>query len=327
VATVLDYTFDAMGSEIRLLIGDRLVRTAPPPLEAADRERAFVWDFSDRLSRFRDESELSALNRATTRAVRASPLLRAAVSAGLWAAERSSGLVDPTLVRALERVGYDHSLNGVTPASLSQALAQAPPHRPARPHPAARWRRISVDDRAGLLIRPPGVMIDTGGTGKGLCADAVALRLGGYTRFVVDCGGDIAVGGVGAQLEPYAIDVEHPLTGRSIGSIDVSRGGIATSGLNVRIWRRPNGTFAHHLLDPSSGRPAWTGLIGATALGSSALEAETLSKMALLLGPGGARRVLAERGGVIVHNSGRVEVIGPVCGQIDAYGAHELCAR
>ena len=45
-------------------------------------------------------------------------------------------------------------------------------------------------------------MFDTGGTGKGLCADAVAHRLAGYTRFVVDCGGDIAVGGVGAQLEP-----------------------------------------------------------------------------------------------------------------------------
>ncbi len=147
-------------------------------------------------------------------------------------------------------------------------------------------------------------MIDTGGIGKGLCADAVALRLGGYTRFVVDCGGDIAVGGVGAQLEPYAIAVEHPLTGRSIGSINVSRGGIATSGLNVRIWQRDDGSFAHHLLDPSTGSPVWSGLIGATALGSSALEAETLSKMALLLGPGGARRVLADHGGVIVHDSG-----------------------
>ena len=127
-------------------------------------------------------------------------------------------------------------------------------------------------------------MIDTGGTGKGLCADAVALRLARYTRFVVDCGGDIAVGGVGAQLEPYEIDVEHPLTLRSIGSIKVARGGIATSGLNVRIWRLPDGGYAHHLLDPSTGSPVWSGLIGATALGDSALEAETLSKMALLLG-------------------------------------------
>jgi thiamine biosynthesis lipoprotein len=159
-------------------------------------------------------------------------------------------------------------------------------------------------------------MIDTGGTGKGLCADAVAYRLREYTRFVVDCGGDIAVGGVGAQLEPYEVEVEHPLTGRSIGSISLACGGIATSGLNVRLWRTPDGRFAHHLLDPSTGEPAWTGLIGATALGATVLEAETLSKMALLSGPQGARTTLAAKGGVIIHDSGLVEPIGPIEGEI-----------
>jgi thiamine biosynthesis lipoprotein len=161
-------------------------------------------------------------------------------------------------------------------------------------------------------------MVDTGGTGKGLCADAVAYRLSRYVRYLVDCGGDIAVGGVGAQLDPYEIDVEHPLTGRSIGTIRVASGGVATSGLNVRIWRDRSGEFAHHLLDPSTGRPAWTGLIGATAVGASALEAETLSKMALLLGTDGARQVLAERGGVIVHDTGKAEVIGPLESSIAA---------
>ncbi|MGZ4198423.1 MAG: FAD:protein FMN transferase, partial [Solirubrobacteraceae bacterium] len=137
-------------------------------------------------------------------------------------------------------------------------------------------------------------------------------RLRGYSRFVVDCGGDIAVGGVGAQLEPYEIDVQHPLTLDTIGSIRLGRGGVATSGLNVRIWQRTDGAYAHHLLDPSTGSPAWSGLIAATALGDSALEAETLSKMALLLGPAGSRRVLAEHGGVIVHDSGDYEIVGPV---------------
>ena len=320
----LDYAFHAMGSDVRLLIGDPLLTSSPTPLEAADRERAFVWNFSDRLSRFRPDSDLSALNSDPRACVAAPALLRAAVNAGLWAAERSGGLVDPTLVRALEQSGYDHSLDGVEPASLEEALAHAPPRRPAEPHPAALWRQVVVDDQAGTITRPPGVMVDTGGTGKGLCADAVALRLGRYTRFVIDCGGDIAIGGVGAQLRPYEVAVEHPLTGRSIGSIKVARGGIATSGLNVRIWRRMDGTYAHHLLDPSTGSPVWSGLIGATALGATALEAETLSKMALLLGPDGARRVLAERGGVVVYDNGDVEAIGSVAGQIDERPVHEV---
>jgi thiamine biosynthesis lipoprotein len=234
--------------------------------------------------------------------------------------------VDPTLVGALERSGYDRSLDGVRPACLRDALSQAPPRQPAKPDPAARWSQVVVDDTAATITRPPGLKMDTGGTGKGLCADAVALRLGPYRRFVVDCGGDIAIGGVVAQLTPYEVAVEHPLTGESIASIRVGRGGIATSGLNVRIWQREDGSFAHHLLDPSTGTPVWSGLIGATALGPSALEAETLSKMALLLGPEGARGVLAEHGGLIVHDSGEVEAIGCVARQLDPRRVPELLA-
>jgi thiamine biosynthesis lipoprotein len=326
VAPELDYVFHAMGSDIRLVIGRPLRREAPPAAEAADREREFVVAFGRRLSRFAPESELSALNRNPGARVAASSLLRAAVNAGLWAAHRSGGLIDPTLVQALERSGYDRSLDGTMPAPLREALAHAPARRPARPHPKASWRSITVDADAGEIARPPGVMIDTGGTGKGLCADAVAFRLGAYTRFAVDCGGDIAVGGIGAQLEPYEITVEHPLTGGSIGAIRLARGGIATSGLNVRIWRNADGSFAHHLLDPSTGSPAWTGLVGATAIGPTALEAETLSKMALLLGPVHARRVLAQHGGLTVHDDGDVEAVGPIDGHIDAFRTPRIAA-
>jgi thiamine biosynthesis lipoprotein len=92
----------------------------------------------------------------------------------------------------------------------------------------------------------------------------------------------------------------------------VTDGGVATSGLNVKVWRRDDGAYAHHLLDPSTGEPAWTGLIAATALGGTALEAETLSKMALLSGPRGARRVLERHGGLFVHDDGDVTLVGPV---------------
>jgi FAD:protein FMN transferase len=219
-------------------------------------------------------------------------------------------------VRWARRAGYAYSLDGVAPGSLRDALEAAPVRQSARPNHQSRWREVAVDDEAGTISRPPGVLLDTGGTGKGLCADAIAYRLGGYTRFLVDCGGDIAVGGIGPQLEPYEIDVEHPLTGETIGRIKLDRGGVATSGLNVRIWRRADGSYGHHLLDPSTGQPAWTGLIGVTALGSTALEAETISKLALLSGPDSARRALGAYGGVIVLDSGEVETVGPLEGSI-----------
>jgi thiamine biosynthesis lipoprotein len=305
-------TFRSMGSDIRLIIEPALAPGLPAPDVAAEAEQLYVEDFARRLSRFREDSELCELNRAPGTEVPASPLLRAAVAAGLWAAERSGGLVDPTLVGEIEAIGYAHSMDGCRPASLQEALAAAPAPRAARPREAARWRDVHVDDARGTVTRPPGVRIDTGGIGKGLAADAVAHRLGGYRRYVVDCGGDITIGGVGAQLEPIGVEVEHPVSGECVQIVQMTAGGIATSGMNVRIWQQPDGSFAHHLLDPSTGEPVWSGLIGATAVAPSALEAETLSKLALLGGPAGARRALSEHGGLVVHNDGDVELIGPL---------------
>jgi len=312
MSPVHDTTFRSMGSDVRLIVEAPLLPGLPAPAQAAEGERRYIEDFARRLSRFRPDSELCALNADRSGEAPASILLRTAVAAGLWAAERSGGLVDPTLLGEIEAVGYESSQDGSTPAPLHLALAAAPPRRAARPSLQARWRQVEVDHEHGTVRRPPGLRIDTGGIGKGLAADAVAHRLRGYTRFVVDCGGDIAVGGVGGQLDPIAIEVEHPLTGECVHTLRIARGAVATSGLNVRIWKRADGTFAHHLLDPSSGEPVWSGLIGATALAPSALEAETLSKLALLTGAEGARRALTEHGGLVVHDSGDVELIGPV---------------
>ena len=86
---------------------------------------------------------------------------------------------------------------------------------------------------------------------------------------------------------------------------------MATSGIKTRLWRTGDG-FAHHLLDPSTGEPAWTGVVQASSLGATTLEAETLAKIAFLSGPKGARRVLEANGGLIVLDDGSVELIGAI---------------
>jgi len=159
------------------------------------------------------------------------------------------------------------------------------------------------------------VRFDTGGAGKGLAADLIAARLAGYSRFVVDCGGDIRVGGADALSRPYSISVEHPLSGRRPYVLRLRGGAVATSGLNVRIWRDDAGRYMHHLIDPACGEPAWTGLIAVTALGPTAVEAETLAKAALLSGPERGRELLAAAGGLLVHDSGRVERAGALAVQ------------
>ena len=266
-------------------------------------------DIDRRLSRFDSGSELSRLNRDPRPCVPAGPMLRAAVAAALHAASLTAGLVDPTLLGSVCRAGYAESRARVEPSSLQRGLHAAPPRRPARPDPAAAWRSVAVDDRAGVIRRPPGLKLDLGGSAKGWAADLIADRLARHGRCAVDCGGDLRV--VAGRGAPWVVHVRHPLTGGVAHTLRVRAGGGATSGIDARLWARPGGDFAHHLIDPATRAPAWTGLIAATALAPTALEAEALAKAALLSGPGAGRRLLSARyGGVLVHDDGAVEAVG-----------------
>jgi thiamine biosynthesis lipoprotein len=296
-------TFRCMGCSMALSTGDD---------DAGHVARQLLERFDERLSRFDPDSELSRLNDDPRATVPVSQVTRTAIRAALWAAEHSGGLVDPTLLGALELEGYDASRAGAAPASLRTALAQAPRRLAALPHPQARWRAISVDEEAGTITRPPGLRLDTGGSTKGLAADAAAHVLG--AGFIVDCAGDVRV----EAREPLRIAVEHPLTGEYAHMLQLAEGAVATSGLGRRVWQRPDGRFSHHLLDPATGRPAWTGLLQVTALAPSALEAETLAKMALLGGPSRARLLLSRRhGGVLVHDDGAVEPVEAIAGDME----------
>jgi len=261
-----------------------------------------------RLSRFDARSDLSRLNADPRTNVPAGPMLRDAVAAALRAAVLSGGLVDPTLLGGLRRAGYSDSRAQSQPAPLMPALASAPPRGPARPAAAAEWRSVEVDDRAGLIRRPPDLELDLGGTVKGWAADLLAARLGCHGRCAVDVGGDLRVDG--GRGHPWEVRVRHPLTGAAAHTLLVRSGGVATSGIDARLWERRDGGFAHHLVDPATGRPAWTGLIAATALAPTALDAEALAKTALLSGPVAGRRLLrARHGGVLIHDDGTVDVV------------------
>jgi thiamine biosynthesis lipoprotein len=151
------------------------------------------------------------------------------------------------------------------------------------------------------VTRPPGVKFDSGGIAKGVFADELATLLSAHDAFVVDCGGDLRLGGRAAILRE--IHVASPFDDTMVHTYVSAAGAAATSGIGKRAWLAADGRPAHHLLDPRTGRPAFTGIVQATALAPTATEAEALSKAALLSGPGEAERVL-RHGGVLVLDDG-----------------------
>ena len=287
--------FPCFGGECAVYVDD-------PAATGIARRRLEAWH--RRFSRFLPDSELSRLNADPRPAVEVGATMARLVEAVVAAAELTGGLVDSTLLHELEDAGYRTDLGAPLPLAL--ALKLAPPRRPALPDPAARWREIHVRD--GVVHRPPGLAIDSGGLAKGLFADLLAESLP-HATLAVDCGGDLRFRG---PRRPIA--VADPFGGPPVHEFALARGALATSGIGRRSWLDARGRPAHHLLDPATKRPAFTGVVQATALAPTALEAEARAKAAVLSGSA----AWLVHGGVLVRDDRGVEVVDEVIREEDA---------
>ncbi|MFN8159465.1 MAG: FAD:protein FMN transferase [Solirubrobacterales bacterium] len=295
-------SFECFGGEAAVIVGG-----GPDAAGAAGQARERMLSSHQALSRFIPGSELSRLNSDPRETVPASPLLRRFAAAAREAGARSGGLVDATLLTPIEEAGYRKSIAPeAAPIPLREALAAAPPRRPASPRPGRQWNRVEIDEDAGTITRPPGTGLDSGGIAKGLVADLIAAGLRTRPAYVVDCCGDLRIGG--AARAPRSVRVEGPFGEGVIEELPIAEGAVATSGIGRRAWRRAGGGIAHHLLDPSTGQPAFTGLVQVTAVAPTARLAEVLAKTALLAGPSRAAFELPF-GGVLVADDGSVETV------------------
>jgi thiamine biosynthesis lipoprotein len=296
-------TFACFGSECTVIVADaRDDGGARAALELA-RRRLLEWHRS--FSRFAPDSELSRLNADSRTTVPVSPMMGRLLAAAQRAAIETGGLVDATLVGELEEAGYDSDLNA-PPVPLAIALELAPERRPGGPARGEPWERMEIDRRSGVVTREPGVRFDSGGLAKGVFADELGALLGDHDAFAVDCAGDIRLGGrAGAERE---IHVSSPFDDGILHTFAIARGAVATSGIGKRSWIGADGRPAHHLLDPATGRPVFSGIVQVTALASTATAAEIAGKAALLSGPEHAHRHLPQ-GGVIVLDDGTHRVL------------------
>jgi thiamine biosynthesis lipoprotein len=275
--------------------------------QAAERARALLLAWHDRFSRFEPDSELSRMNADPEPAVLVSSLMARLVEAVVWVARLTGGLVDATLVDEIERAGYAGHFEGAA-LPLREALRIAPRREPGRPREGSRWQEIEVDRATATVRRPPGVRIDSGGIAKGLFADVLGGMLTSHLSFAVDCSGDLRLGGSGAL--PRTVEVLSPFEPTVLHRFERTGGGVATSGIGRRSWLDAGGRPAHHLLNPATGRPAYTGVVQVTALAPSSLEAEARTKAALLSGPRTAAEWLPH-GGIIVFDDGSHRVLEP----------------
>jgi thiamine biosynthesis lipoprotein len=271
--------FPAMGTTTVVVVDEA---TALPAALAIAREVIGAVDRT--CSRFQSDSELSLVNRgAGTGARRVSPLLDRALGAALDAARSTGGLVDPTVGRLMERIGYTVTFGDLPPfgAAIELEVRRAP-----------GWRQVT---HAGGSVELPGdVSLDLGAIGKAGAPDpaaaAAAARIG--VGVMVGCGGDVAVAGP-APAGGWRVRVSEGDHDPAWQDVMLHDGGLATSGTQARTWRRGNRTL-HHILDPSTGRPACTRWRTASVAAATCAEANAAATSSIILGDAAADWLAAQ---------------------------------
>jgi thiamine biosynthesis lipoprotein len=252
-------------------------------------------------SRFRDDSEVCALQRADGRRLEVSALLFDAIRIACDVARRTDGAVDPTVGVAMESLGYDRDY-----AALDADGTEL--ETPCRP--ASGWWTIELDPRRRTVRVPPETLIDLGASAKALVADRAAQRIADSVRTgaLVSIGGDVATAGV-APDAGWAVGIA-PDSSLPVECVDqvvsIETGGIASSSPGVRTWTR-RGRRLHHIVDPATGDsvpPFWA---LASASGASCVDANAVSTAAVVWGARAVPKlVLLGQPVRLVRHDGRV---------------------
>jgi FAD:protein FMN transferase len=271
-----------MGSALSLTVSG-------PDAERAWAEVVDEFAASDRaLSRFREDAALVALDRSagTGLGVQVGLRLERAVVAAERARRVTDGRFEPRILADLERLG-----------ERGADLVAGAPHGTSDADRSWLARPIARRARRGYLTleRP----IDLGGIGKGLALRWAAARLDrlAVDRFLIDAGGDIVVRGDAPEGGSWQVGIEDAVapTDMPLAVVQRDHGAIATSSISNRRWER-GGRPVHHLIDPTSGLPAWSGLLAVTVAAADPAWAEVWSKTLFLSGREGIAAEARSRG-------------------------------
>ncbi|MGZ8619141.1 MAG: FAD:protein FMN transferase [Actinomycetota bacterium] len=235
--------FRALGTSAKVVT---TVPQALPDAIVAVREEVDAIDRT--CSRFRPDSELARLHDGAGEWVEVDPVLVEAIEVALRAAILTDGDVDPTVGESLLLVGYDRDFAGLDP--------DGPPIGALRAAPG--WRTVEVGPAGSRVRIPRGVRLDLGATAKAFAADRSARAAFDATGsgVLVSLGGDIAVAGPPPR-EGWEVGLadSHAAVAEPGHTVRIEAGGLATSSTTARRWLR-GGRAVHHVVDPSTGRPA-----------------------------------------------------------------------
>jgi thiamine biosynthesis lipoprotein len=268
-----------MGTVVNLTVVSEDREAAQAAVEAT---MARMTEIERRLSRYRDDSEVSRL-----------------MTGGRIDGASDSLLDVLRLADRISRLGdgaFDITVQPVLDLYRDHLTAhRALPSRAAIERELERvgYGAIRIDGRTVTLERRD-ARITLDGIGKGYVVDqgVAELRRLGWPNVFVEAGGDLVAGGEKSAGAPWKVGIRSPRRAMALQArFDARDQAVATSGDYMQPFT-PD-LAQHHILDPRSGLSS-PELASATVIAPDAATADGLATLTMVLAPRRSRELLEE---------------------------------
>ncbi len=251
-----------------------------------------LWSVTD------EDSEIYQANHSGGQPVTVSEETAEIISFALEMAQRTGGALDPTIYPVLTAWGFTTDSKQVpSQQQIAQLLEQV------------GYDRIQLNGTE--LTVPDGMELDLGAVGKGYTADLVTeiLRRHGVTSALISLGGNIQAIGSRPDGSDWRLGIRAPWESGNLGVLTVSDAAVVTSGGYENYFDDEQGNIYWHILDPSTGYPADSGLQSVTIVGREGKMCDALSTALFVMGAQSAEQYWRENGGfemLLVTDSGEI---------------------
>lgn len=236
-------------------------------------------DYENLFSRTKEGSDIYRVNHSDGNEVSINYETATLLSYALDIAQKSGGLVDPTIgaLSSLWNIGSSGTDSIPTDTQIKEALS------------TVNYQNVILTQTSkGYTIRlnNPSSMLDLGFVAKGYIADKAKdyLLSKNIKSAVINLGGNVLTIGSKPGKDSFNIGIKNPdNTTSTIHTVSVNDKSVVSSG-DYERYIEVDGQRYHHILSTQTGYPAESDIHQVTIISDSSLQGDALSTLCFILG-------------------------------------------
>lgn len=285
-------SFFAMDTYMTITAYGENAETALNQAEERVTELEEIWSVTD------ENSEIYAVNHSGGATVEVSEETAELLDFSLNVSKMTNGALDCTMYPVLTEWGFTTSDYKIpTDEKISELLENT------------GYEKVKIDGNS--VVIPEDMQIDLGAVGKGYTGDLITeeLKENGTTSALLDLGGNIQMIGTKPDGTEWKLGLRSPFDEGSFATLEVSDCAVITSGGYERYFVGDDGETYWHILDPTTGKPAHSGLVSVTIVGKEGRLCDALSTSLFVMGLDKATELWKQRNDfemVLVTENGKI---------------------